>query len=172
MKTDTKDMTTGSPVRLLLAFSMPLMLGNVFQQLYTFADALIVGQCVSANALAALGATEWLPFIMFGVISGITQGCSVVIAGFFGKKQITALKQAVSSACLIAAVGAAGFTMIGQIALVPALTMLRTPPEVFDLTEQYLRILYAGVPVTFFYNTAAAILRALGNSRKPLYAMS
>lgn len=171
MKTDTKDMTTGSPVCLLLAFSMPLMLGNVFQQLYTFADALIVGQCVSANALAALGATEWLTFIMFGVISGITQGCSVVIAGFFGKKQITALKQAVSSACLIAVVGAAGFTMIGQIALVPALTMLRTPPEVLDLMEKYLRILYAGVPVTFFYNTAAAILRALGNSRKPLYAM-
>lgn len=164
-------MTTGSPVRLLLAFSMPLMLGNVFQQLYTFADALIVGQCVSANALAALGATEWLTFIMFGVISGITQGCSVVIAGFFGKKRMIALKQAVCSACLIAGVGAAGFTMIGQILLVPALTMLHTPPEVFDLTEEYLRILYAGVPVTFLYNIAAAILRALGNSRKPLHAM-
>lgn len=86
-KTDTKDMTTGSPARLLLAFSMPLMLGNLFQQLYTFADALIVGQCVSASALAALGATEWLTFIMFGVISGITQGCSVVIAGFLEKNR-------------------------------------------------------------------------------------
>lgn len=171
MKTDTKDMTTGSPARLLLAFSMPLMLGNLFQQLYTFADAVIVGQCVSANALAALGATEWLTFIMFGVISGITQGCSVVIAGFFGKKQISELKQAICSGVLISVVGAAGFTLVGQIALAPALRLLRTPPEVFDLTRAYLRILYAGVPVTFLYNIAAAVLRALGNSKKPLHAM-
>lgn len=171
MKTDTKDMTTGSPARLLLTFSMPLMLGNLFQQLYTFADAVIVGQCVSANALAALGATEWLTFIMFGVISGITQGCSVVIAGFFGKKQLNELKQAVCSGVFISVVGAAGLTLIGQIALTPALRLLRTPPEVFGLTRAYLRILYAGVPVTFLYNIAAAILRAFGNSKKPLHAM-
>lgn len=171
MKTDTKDMTTGSPGRLLLAFSMPLMLGNLFQQLYTFADAVIVGQCVSANALAALGATEWLTFIMFGVISGITQGCSVVIAGFFGKKQMNELKRAICSGLLIAVLGAAGFTLIGQMVLTPVLRLLRTPPEVFDLTREYLRILYAGVPVTFLYNITAAVLRALGNSKKPLYAM-
>ncbi|MDE7259311.1 MAG: MATE family efflux transporter, partial [Lachnospiraceae bacterium] len=169
--TDTKDMTTGNPVRLLLAFSMPLMLGNLFQQLYTFVDALIVGQCVSSNALAALGATEWLTFIMFGVIQGITQGCSVVIAGFFGEKQIDALKRAIYGGCLIAGAGAAGFTLAGQIAIVPGLRLLRTPPEVFDLTQTYLRILYAGVPITFLYNIAAAILRALGNSKKPLHAM-
>lgn len=98
--TDTTDMTTGSPARLLLAFSMPLMLGNLFQQLYTFVDALIVGQCVSANALAALGTTEWLTFIMFGVIQGITQGCSVGIAGAaYG----TVLAQALAAAyCVIA----------------------------------------------------------------------
>ena len=171
MKTDTKDMTTGSPGRLLLAFSMPLMLGNLFQQLYTFADAVIVGQCVSANALAALGATEWLTFIMFGVISGITQGCSVVIAGFFGKKQMNELKRAICSGLLIAVLGAAGFTLIGQMVLTPVLRLLRTPPEVFDLTREYLRILYAGVPVTFLYNITAAVLRALGNSKKPLNAL-
>lgn len=164
-------MTTGSPARLLLAFSMPLMLGNLFQQLYTFADAVIVGQCVGANALAALGAAEWLTFIMFGVISGITQGCSVVIAGFFGKKQINEMKQAVRGGVLIAAAGAAVFTLIGQTVLASALRLLRTPPEVLDLTRTYLRILYAGVPATFLYNIAAAILRALGNSRKPLHAM-
>lgn len=112
--TDTKDMTTGSPARLLLAFSMPLMLGNLFQQLYTFVDALIVGQCVSSNALAALGATEWLTFIMFGVISGITQGCSVVIAGFFGEKQIDALKRAIYGGCFIAGAGAAYGTVLAQ----------------------------------------------------------
>ncbi|MDE6387547.1 MAG: MATE family efflux transporter [Lachnospiraceae bacterium] len=171
MKTDIKDMTSGSPARLLLAFSMPLMLGNLFQQLYTFVDAVIVGRCVSANALAALGATEWLTFIMFGVIQGITQGCSVVIAAYFGQKKKDSLKRAIYSGCLIAAVGAAAFTIIGQIVITPMLKLLHTPPEVFALTQTYLRILYAGVPVTFLYNIAAAILRALGNSRKPLFAM-
>ncbi len=171
MKTDIKDMTSGSPARLLLAFSMPLMLGNLFQQLYTFVDAVIVGRCVSANALAALGATEWLTFIMFGVIQGITQGCSVVIAAYFGQKKTDSLQRAIYSGCLIAVVGAVVFTVIGQTVIEPMLKLLRTPTEVFALTRTYLRILYAGVPVTFLYNIAAAILRALGNSRKPLYAM-
>jgi len=168
---NTKDMTTGNPFRLLLAFSMPLMFGNLFQQLYTFADALIIGQCVSSNALAALGGAEWLTFIMFGVIQGITQGCSVVIAQFFGKKQTKSLKLALYSGYCIAAAGAIGFTVIGQLLIVPSLKLLQTPPEVFSLTETYLRILYAGVPITFLYNIAAAILRALGNSKKPLQAM-
>ncbi len=168
---NTKDMTTGSPARLLLAFSLPLMLGNLFQQLYTFVDALIVGQCVSANALAALGATEWMTFIMFGVISGVTQGCSVVIARFFGEKQIKQLKKAVYGGLSLAAAGAVLFTAVGQIIIGPMLNILRTPVEVLLLTQTYLRILYAGVPVTFLYNIAAAILRALGNSQKPLHAM-
>lgn len=110
--TGTKDMTRGNPVRLLLAFSMPLMLGNLFQQLYTFVDALIVGQCVSANALAALGATEWLTFIMFGVISGMTQGCSIVIARFFGKKKIDLLRQAIYGGTVLAQALAAIYCVI------------------------------------------------------------
>lgn len=155
----------------MLAFSMPLMLGNLFQQLYTFVDALIVGQYVSSNALAALGGTEWLIFIMFGVIQGITQGSSVLIARFFGEKQTASLKQALYSSYCIATVGAIVFTAMGQALIVPSLRLLQTPPEVFALTKTYLRILYAGVPVTFLYNIAAAILRALGNSKRPLHAM-
>ncbi len=171
IKTNTKDMTIGSPARLLLTFSMPLMLGNLFQQLYTFVDALIVGQCVSAHALAALGATEWLTFIMFGVISGMTQGCSVVIARFFGEKRIELLKKAVYACLWLAAAGAVLFVLVGQIIIGPMLEILRTPVEVHGMTQTYLRILYAAVPVTFFYNITAAILRALGNSKKPLHAM-
>lgn len=171
IKTNTKDMTIGSPARLLLTFSMPLMLGNLFQQLYTFVDALIVGQCVSAHALAALGATEWLTFIMFGVISGMTQGCSVVIARFFGEKRIELLKKAVYACLWLAAAGAVLFVLAGQIIIGPMLEILRTPVEVHGMTQTYLRILYAAVPVTFFYNITAAILRALGNSKKPLHAM-
>lgn len=168
---NTKDMTTGNPMRLLLMFSMPLMLGNLFQQLYTFVDALIVGQCVSADALAALGATEWLTFIMFGVTSGITQGCSVVIAGYFGKKQTDSLKKAIFTGYFIAIAGAICLTVVGQIMIYPGLRLLRTPDEIVGMTQIYLRIIYAGIPITFLYNVLAAVLRALGNSKKPLNAM-
>ena len=168
---NTKDMTTGRPMRLLLMFSMPLMLGNLFQQLYTFVDALIVGQCVGADALAALGATEWLTFIMFGVTSGITQGCSVVVAGYFGKKQTDLLKKAIFTGYFIAAAGAICLTVVGQIMIYPGLRLLRTPDEIIGMTQIYLRIIYAGIPVTFLYNILGAVLRALGNSKKPLNAM-
>lgn len=171
MTTTTKDMTTGNPASLLLAFSVPLMLGNLFQQLYTFVDALIVGQCVGAGALAALGATEWLTFIMFGVIQGITQGCSVVTAGFFGEKKTALLRRSIYSGYIIAAVGAVCFTALGQLLIYPGLRLLRTPVEIMGLTQTYLRILYGAVPITFLYNISAAVLRALGNSRKPLHAM-
>lgn len=171
MQTSAKDMTTGTPARLLLAFSLPLMLGNLFQQLYTFVDALIVGRCVGGDALAAVGTTEWLTFIVFGMIQGITQGCSVVIARCFGEKETALLHKAIYGGYCIAAVGAAGFTLVGQLMIAPCLELLRTPAEVLGLTNTYLRILYAGIPITFLYNILAAVLRALGNSRKPLNAM-
>ena len=94
-KTVVKDLTHGSPITLLLTFSLPLMLGNIFQQLYTFVDALIVGQKIGAYAMAALGATEWITFIMFGVIGGITQGCSVVISKYFGNKNQEAMEKSI-----------------------------------------------------------------------------
>lgn len=167
IKTNTKDMTIGSPARLLLTFSMPLMLGNLFQQLYTFVDALIVGQCVSAHALAALGATEWLTFIMFGVISGMTQGCSVVIARFFGEKRIELLKKAVYACLWLAAAGAVLFVLVGQIIIGPMLEILRTPVEVHGMTQTYLRILYAAVPVTFFIILQQLYCVRLGIAKSP-----
>ncbi len=171
VKVSTKDMTQGNPIKLMLEFSMPLMLGNIFQQLYTFVDALIVGQKVGAYALAALGATEWLVFIMFGVIQGMTQGCSVVIAQHFGNKRVDLLQKSIYSTFWIFAIVAVGFTMVGQVTLVPCLKLLKTPSEILELTNIYLKILYWGIPITFLYNTLAAILRALGNSKIPLSAM-
>lgn len=171
VKVSAKDMTQGNPIKLMLEFSMPLMLGNIFQQLYTFVDALIVGQKVGAYALAALGATEWLVFIMFGVIQGMTQGCSVIIAQHFGNKRVDLLQKSIYSTFGIFVIGAVGFTMVGQVTLVPCLKLLKTPSEILKLTNIYLRILYWGIPITFLYNTLAAILRALGNSKIPLSAM-
>lgn len=171
IKNVVNDMTQGKPLSLILSFSLPLMLGNIFQQLYTFVDALIVGQKIGAYAMAALGATEWITFIMFGVIGGITQGCSVVISKYFGNKDQDKLEKSIYSTYIISIVLAISFTIIGQLVIYPALILLNTPTEIMGYSYLYLKILYAGVPVTVLYNMLAAIMRALGNSRQPLHGM-
>lgn len=168
---ETKDLTVGNPFALLLGFSVPLMIGNIFQQLYTFADALIIGQKVGPFAMAAISSTEWITFIMFSVIGGITQGCSVIISGFFGRHDEEGLEKSIYSTYIISLVAALLFTVLGQILIRPTLVLLRTPTEIIDLSAHYLRILFLGIPVTVLYNMLAAIMRALGNSRQPLYAM-
>ena len=168
----TKDMTTGSPAGLILRFALPLMLGNVFQQFYTFVDTMVVGQALGVKALAALGAAEWLTFLMFGLVQGLVQGFSLVMARQFGAGDDKGLKKAVAGAVCLSLGAAVLFTALGQLMLRPVLLLLRTPTEIIDLTLIYLRILYASLPVAFAYNLLAALLRALGNSKTPLQAMT
>lgn len=168
----TKDMTTGSPAGLILRFALPLMLGNVFQQFYTFVDTMVVGQALGVKALAALGAAEWLTFLMFGLVQGLVQGFSLVMARQFGAGDDKGLKKAVAGAVWLSLSAAVLFTALGQLMLRPVLQLLRTPAEIIDLTLIYLRILYASLPVAFAYNLLAALLRALGNSKTPLQAMT
>lgn len=117
----TLDMTRGKPGTLLLRFSLPLILGNLFQQLYTFVDTLIIGQKLGVSALAALGATEWLCFLMFGFVQGLTQGFSIGIAKSFGEGQKDAAKQGVFQAVCVSAGAALFVTAVGQGMLLPAL---------------------------------------------------
>ena len=168
----TKDMTTGSPAGLILRFALPLMLGNVFAQFYTFVDTMVVGQALGVKALAALGAAEWLTFLMFGLVQGLVQGFSLVMARQFGAGDDKGLKKAVAGAVWLSLGAAVLFTALGQLMLRPVLLLLRTPTEIIDLTLIYLRILYASLPVAFAYNLLAALLRALGNSKTPLQAMT
>ena len=168
----TKDMTTGSPAGLILRFALPLMLGNVFQQFYTFVDTMVVGQALGVKALAALGAAEWLTFLMFGLVQGLVQGFSLVMARQFGAGDDKGLKKAVAGAVWLSLGAAVLFTALGQLMLRPVLLLLRTPAEIIDLSLIYLRILYASLPVAFAYNLLAALLRALGNSKTPLQAMT
>ena len=116
------DMTQGKPGRLILGFALPLMLGNVFQQLYTFVDTQVVGQALGVNALAALGASEWLTFLMFGSVQGLTQGFSVIISQKFGAGQEGELRRAVFQAALLSAVAAVLLTGLGQAALPSAIS--------------------------------------------------
>lgn len=168
----TLDMTAGKAPLLLLRFSVPLIFGNLFQQLYTFADTVIVGQKLGASALAALGAAEWLSFMMFGFIQGLTQGFSVDIAASFGEGKRQRVRQGIFQAFCASAGAAVLVTAAGQGLLVPALRLLCTPEELFGMSRQYLQILYMGLPVCVAYNILAAILRALGNSRAPFTAMA
>lgn len=171
MKGKTMDMTAGRPAALLLRFSMPLIFGNLFQQLYTFVDTVIVGQKLGVPALAALGATEWLSFMMFGFIQGLTQGFSIGISQSFGEGKKHLIQQGIFQAFCASAGAAVIVTVIGQGILVPVLKLLRTPEEIFGMAHLYLEILYFGIPISFAYNMLAAILRALGNSRAPLIAV-
>lgn len=168
----TKDMTSGSPAGLILRFALPLMLGNVFQQFYTFVDTMVVGQALGVKALAALGAAEWLTFLMFGLVQGLVQGFSLVMARQFGAGDERGLKKAVAGAVWLSLGAAVLFTVLGQLMLRPVLLLLHTPEEITGLTLIYLRILYASLPVAFAYNLLAALLRALGNSKTPLQAMT
>ena len=165
------DMTTGSPGRLILFFAIPLMLGNVFQQLYTMVDTIVVGQVLGVSALAALGAAEWLMWLVLGIISGITQGFSILIAQYYGARDGHLLKKAIARSYLLTVILAAVVLLSSQLSVEKLLVLLNTPDNVIDMSLTYLRIVFLGIPVIAAYNVLASILRALGNSRSPLIAM-
>lgn len=165
------DMTAGRPAALLLRFSMPLIFGNLFQQLYTFVDTVIVGQKLGVTALAALGATQWLSFMMFGFIQGMTQGFSIGISQSFGEGKKNLVQQGIFQAFCASAGAALIILAIVQGMLRPVLKLLQTPEGIFEMSYLYLKILYMGIPVSFAYNMLAAVLRAFGNSRAPLNAV-
>lgn len=171
MTSKVKNMTSGSPGKLIILFAIPLMLGNIFQQLYTMVDTVIVGQVIGVEALAAIGATDWLIFLVLGVASGMTQGYSILVSQFFGAKDYDKLRKAVARSYVWALLLALIVMTVSQIALVPILKLLKTPENVMGMSRIYARIMFFGVPVIAVYNVLAAILRALGNSRSPLIAM-
>lgn len=171
MKTKITDMTEGSPLRLIISFSLPLMVGNVFQQMYTVVDTMVVGRALGVNALAALGAADWPYWMILGVIRGIAQGFGILMARFFGAKQFENLRSVTGSSAVLAALSAAVLLIVGQLATEPVLRMLNTPPEVMEGALLYLRLMFLGIPVVMIYNLLATILLSLGDGQTPLFAM-
>lgn len=171
MTATVKNMTTGKPVSLIISFSLPLMIGNVFQQLYTVVDTMVVGKALGVNALAALGSAEWLNWLMLGIIQGLTQGFAILMAQEFGAENMEDLRKVVGSSILLSAFSALFLLICGQILVRPMLELLQTPAEIIDNTLLYLRYMYLGVPIVMAYNLLASILRALGDGKTPLYAM-
>lgn len=167
----TKKMTSGSPVVLILTFSLPLMVGNVFQQLYTVVDTMVVGQVLGVGALAALGAADWVNWMMLGIMQGFTQGFSIRMAQNFGAGKLEDLKKSIAMSALLAGVLAVLLLIVGQLILPGLLAMMQTPESILGDSMQYMRIMFAGIPIVMSYNLLASILRALGDSKSPLYAM-
>ena len=166
-----KDMTAGSPLKLIISFSVPLMVGNIFQQLYTVVDTVVVGKALGVDALAALGATDWLYWMILGMIQGVTQGFGILMAREFGAKQYENLRSAVGSSSTLAMISALLFLIAGQMLARPVLQILNTPPAIMDWSVRYLRVMFLGIPVVMAYNFLATILRSLGDGRTPLNAM-
>ena len=165
------NMTQGKPIRLLFSFALPLMCGNVFQQLYTVVDTAIVGRGVGLDALAALGTVDWLNWMLLGVAQGFTQGFSVKTAQKYGEGNKKELKHIIGQSARLSVYIAVLFTILGQLGLPLFLTLLRVPDELWIMAELYTRILMGGLGAVVFYNFCSSVLRAVGDSRTPLKAM-
>ena len=165
----TNDMTTGNPVKLILLFSIPLLIGNIFQQFYSMVDTIIVGRFVGVEALAAVGTTGSMVFLVNGFVMGLTSGFAVLISQKYGAKDEAGVKKAVASSITLSIIATIIVTFISVISAKPLLTLMNTPSNIMKDASTYIIILYAGNVAIIFYNMMAAILRALGDSKTPLY---
>lgn len=171
MRAKIKDMTIGAPLPLIVSFALPLMVGNIFQQLYTVVDTMVVGKALGVDALAALGATDWLYWMLLGMIQGVTQGFGILMAREFGAKQFESLRSVVGSSVTLSALAAVLLLIASQLAAEPVLNLLNTPPEIMGGSLLYLRMMFLGIPIVMAYNLVATVLRSLGDGQTPLYAM-
>ena len=166
------NMTQGKPLKLLVSFAIPLMFGNIFQQMYTVVDTAIVGRGVGMDALAALGSVDWLNWMILGIAFGFTQGFSVRVAQKFGEGDLKGLRQVAGQSALLSCVISFVCLLIVQAALPGILELLNVREDLRGMASLYFRILMGGMPVMVFYNYCASVLRAVGDSRTPLVAMA
>ncbi len=171
MMTKTQNMTAGNPMRLLFFFALPLMFGNIFQQLYTVVDTAIVGRGVGMDALAALGTVDWLNWMILGIAQGFTQGFSVRMSQKYGEGDIPGLRRTIGVSVRLTAVITLMSMIFSQLFLGLFVDLLRVPGELRGMAFMYTRILFAGIPAVMFYNFTSSVLRAVGNSKTPLIAM-
>ena len=167
----TTDMTVGSPTKHLLVFALPLIVTNLGQQLYMIVDAAIVGRGVGVKALAAVGATDWIYWLILWTGTGMTQGMSTFVSRYFGDKNYRDMNKSIAMCTLLCGSVGGVLTLAGLIAAKPLLLLLNTPDDSLDGAITYLLTMIAGTLVVAAYNMAASVLRALGDGKTPLIAM-
>lgn len=163
------DMTKGSPSRLILKFIVPLIIGNIFQQLYSMVDTIIVGQYVGVQALAAVGATGTINFLILGFMMGMTSGFTVPVAQRFGAGDYKGMRAGIANAARLSVLVAVIMTLISILGMRALLRIMNTPEDIFEMSWTYIVILCAGMVCIVLYNLLAGILRAIGNSKVPLF---
>lgn len=162
-------MTEGSPVSLILLFSVPMLIGNLFQQVYNLVDSVIVGKYVNADALAAIGATGSVTFLFFAICNGIGSGGGIITSQCFGKKDDEAVKSCIVNTGYIMLVFPIIIGIIAYILTVPILKLLDTPVEILKDAADYMKIMCVGLVFVSLYNYISSMLRALGDSKTPLF---
>ena len=165
----TTDLTTGRPLTRILLFALPLVLGTLFQQLYSFADTVIVGRCLGTDALAAVGSTYSLNFLILGFVQGACVGFGIPVAEAFGAKSRDDLHRYLYNGALLCVVLSVIFTVATTLGAAPLLSLIHTPADIFADAVLYIRVIFLGIPATVLYNYSASVLRSLGDSRHPFY---
>ena len=168
----TQSMTTGNPLKLILRFSLPLLLGNLFQQTYNMVDAAIVGQTLGAKSLAAVGSSSSVQFLVLGFCIGTCAGFAIPIAQRFGAEDYTGMRQYEFAGSIWSAVIAVILTLITCFACGGILRVLQVPQEIFSQAYDYLIVIFIGIPFTILYNWLSGILRAIGDSRTPFFFLA
>lgn len=165
------DMTEGRPLGILVRFSIPLLLANILQLLYTLVDSIVVGRLLGVNAFASIGASWPLYWLFLSTVLGCSQGFGTVLAQRFGAKDLPNMRRAFAMAIILAAITGFALGCAGALLCKPALQLMNTPADILDDAAVYLRYLLGGIVVSFAYNLLGATLRALGDAKTPLYAM-
>lgn len=163
-----RDMTEGHPLKRILAFSAPLLLGNLFQQFYSMADSIIVGQYIGVNAFAAVGSTGSINFLILGFVQGACMGFAIPVAQEFGAGDMRAMRRCVANAAYLSVLVAIMVTALTALFTRDILRWMQTPADIFEDAYSYIFIVFAGTGATVLYNLLASVLRALGDSRTPL----
>ena len=169
MKAVQNDMTAGEPMKLILSFTLPIFIGNVFQQFYNMADAVIVGKFVGNQALAAVGSTGTIMFLIFGFVVGMTAGFTVLTAQKFGAGDMAGMRRTVTGAGILSLAVGIFLTISFLLFMKPLLVLMHTPEDIFADAYAYIMIISGGILAQMLYNLLSSILRAIGNSKIPLY---
>lgn len=167
----SKSMTSGPPLRQIVFFAVPIMLGGLFQLIYSIVDSAVVGRLIGVEAFAAVGAAGNLNWMVFSIILGLTQGFGTVIAQHFGGGQHEKVRKSFAMSLLLSLGLGIVLSVITVLLSDPVLRLLQTPDEIFADASAYIKVIFGGLFITFFYNSLGASLRAVGNSRTPFYAL-
>ena len=162
------DLTAGKPGKLILQFTLPLLVGNLFQQFYSMADTIIVGRTIDVYALAAVGATGAISFLILGFVQGVTSGFSVITAQCVGANDERGIRRSVATSILLSVGVTVLFTFLSIYTARPLLELMQTPADIIDDAYRYIIVIYYGIVTSVFFNLFSSILRALGDSKTPL----